>query len=143
MAADAAHPAAAQRAGAAEEDAGVVGLDAPAAALLGPRELQLAVEDVATGHGELALDVERGLGLEREDAIADRLVLVLVERVEVALDHGVPGTVVVLLEEARGRKEAEQGQRLLGRRSAGAEDRAVRERVAVELGRRLAREPAG
>ena len=105
MPADTAHPAAAARAGAAHEHPRVVGLHPPAVLVLapfGPRPVEVAVEDVPAGHGELALDVERGHRLDAgaaarvaREAVGERLGELLVEGVEVAGgDRGASGVVV-------------------------------------------------
>src|SRR5689334_15859358 len=81
VAADAGHATAAAGARAAEQDPLPPGGDAPAVgAVLLPRPVQVTVEDVAAGHPELALDVERRLRLDagpalgvRRDAVPDRL----------------------------------------------------------------------
>jgi inner membrane transporter RhtA len=59
---DRADAAAAPRAGAADEDRRIVGLDAPATdvlGLFGERPAQVAMEDVAAGQAQLALEIQR------------------------------------------------------------------------------------
>jgi hypothetical protein len=75
VAADAADAAAAAGSGAADEDALVVGLDAPGprvAVRLGPRPRELGVEDVALRQAEVALEVDRRLDLDAGPAVASR-----------------------------------------------------------------------
>src|SRR4051812_49662961 len=113
MPAHAAHASPTAGARPAEERARVVGGHAPAArvaAVLGPRPGEVAVEDVAARHGELALEVERRTRLDARravgvagDAVADRLGELLVEPVEVALDESVARRPLAGAEEARPR----------------------------------------
>src|SRR4051794_20758290 len=119
MPAHAAHASPTAGARPAEERARVVGGHAPAArvaAVLGPRPGEVAVEDVAARHGELALEVERRARLDARravgvagDAVADRLGELLVEPVEGALFERVASRGLVRPEQAPRRGRARQG----------------------------------
>ena len=144
---DPADPAAAARAGAADPDVRALGLDTPTTDLvlgLGERPRQVAVEDVASGHAELGLELDRGAGLEAglavgraQQAVLDRLGEDGVERAQRAFNRRVLGCVVFLAEQPRRHVQPEHGQRLdAGGAQLRREDARVGERMAVGLARR-------
>src|SRR3954454_10839310 len=111
VAADAAHAPAATGARAREQDPFVSRTRPPRPGrriVFGkPRPGERAVEDIAGGQAELALEVLWRLRLQARPALgvacqafADRLGQVLVERVEVALDEGIARALLVGGEEA-------------------------------------------
>jgi hypothetical protein len=133
--------------GAAQQDRGIVGLDAPPAGvlgLLGERPAEVAVEDVPRGQAQLALEVERRADLDArrpvgraQDAVLDRLGEHAVERAQRRRERRVARAVVVAGEQPRRHVQAEQRQRLRAARAqVGPEDARVGQRVAVDLARR-------
>jgi hypothetical protein len=132
----------------------VPGLDAPGADLglvLGERPRQVPVEDVAAGHAELGLELDRRARLDAgrpgggaPEAGLDRLGQDAVQRAQGGRDGGGLGRVVVAGEEAGRRVEREARQRLGARGAqALAEDGGVGEGVAVGLARDGVGEAAG
>ena len=131
----------------AEQHVVVCRLDAPRAHLgvpLGPGPLQRAVEDVAARQADGLLEVDRALDLDARVAVG-----VAGEHAEigsastessersVASSASFVAVSLSLAEEPRRQVQAEEGQRLrVARGELGPEDRAVAERVAVDLARR-------
>ena len=150
---NAADPAAAPRAGARQPHVGEGGLDAPAADLgvgLRERPRQVTVKDVATGHRELGLELDRGAGLEAglamrivEQALLDRLGEHRVERAQRGGDRLALGRGRVAGKQPRRHVQGEHGERLdAGGAELGTEDRRVGERMTVGLARRELRDPS-
>jgi hypothetical protein len=119
---DAAHAAAAARAGAAEEDRRIVGLHAPAADLhgvLGERPRDVAVEDVAAGQPQLALEIGRRVDLDArravgplQQAVLDRLGQDGVQRAQDCIERLVATVLLAATEEPGWHVQAEERQRV-------------------------------